>query len=330
MRHRWRCIALGLACLAGPSAAQRPAVLRVQADNDAFNFWLPPWERSDHEYTSGVRGSLGYDGHLPLIGRLMPRLGVSCGAMAPCATHVFTIGQAIFTGPTGPKSETPAASASPLDADARARPNAGWLYLQASERDSTAARATELSVAVGVVGPQALGETMQRFFHSLAPEFQRPVDWSRQLPFEPGMVVRYTRTDFARPWVDNALWRAIAYTSAGAAVGTIVTEGVLGAGIRTDAWLPGFERKWYVPRVEVSADGRVRGVLRDEFLDGAFFRSSERVERLPVVVEQTISVGFRWRRLALAYRVSHSGRQYKGQEDETSWGTIGAEWRVSR
>ena len=311
--------------------AQRPSTVRVSADNDAFNFWLPPWERTDQEYTSGVQGTVGYEGRSRLLRRFMPSVGATCGASAPCARHSFTLGQAIFTGPAGSAaSQSGMASGAGTGVARRTRPNAGWLYLEASDRDSAGAIVTELSVAVGVVGPPALGETMQRFFHSMGAEFQRPVDWSRQLPFEPGFVARYTRTVYAYPWVDNDTWRAVPFTSLGAAVGTIRTEGVAGAGIRTDATLPGYASRWYVPLVEVSFDMHARGVIRDEFLDGAFFRSSERVPRRPFVLEQRFGIGLRWQQLSLGYRVIHAGRLYDAQPEDARWGALAAEWRFNR
>ncbi|MDA1080697.1 MAG: DUF2219 family protein [Gemmatimonadetes bacterium] len=330
MRATWCAVALGVVCLAtGPAAAQRPTALRVGADNDAFNFWLPPWERTDHEYTSGVRGSVDYDGPSPVLRRLLSSVGAAC-APSECAQHSFTLGQAIFTGfaadTSGPAGATAGAGARSL----AARPNAGWLYVQASERDSVASVATEYSIAIGIVGPPALGEAMQQFFHSFGREFQRPVDWSRQLPFEPGFVARYTRTSYARAWVDDGTWRAVPYTSLGGAVGTILTEAAAGAGVQASVRIPGSEKRWYVPFVDVTANGRARGVIRDEFLDGALFRASERVKRKPFVFERTFAVALTWQQLTLGYRVNHTGRQYTTQSQATNWSSLTAEWRLSR
>ena len=324
-----RCVlvALGIVCLApGPAAAQRPSALRVGADNDAFNFWQPPWERTDQEYTSGVRGALVYDGRSPILGALMRRIGPPCEPNYTCATHAFTLGQKIFTTPPAARASTDPNAPGPL----RTRTNAGWLYVQASERDSSAESATELSIAIGVVGPPALGETMQRLFHSIVPEYQRPVDWTHQLPFEPGFVARYTRTIYSRPWVNSAAWRVSGFTSFGGALGTILTEGAGGAGLRAEARLPGADRWSFVPRLELSADGHVRGIVRDEFLDGAFFRKSERVPRNPTVFEQSAGVALRWRRLSVSYQVNHVGKQYSAQPADATWGALSAEWRLSR
>ena len=39
----------------GAAIAQSdPRTLTVRADNDAFDFWMYPWNRPDFEYTSGV------------------------------------------------------------------------------------------------------------------------------------------------------------------------------------------------------------------------------------------------------------------------------------
>lgn len=320
-------VALGIACLApGPAAAQRPSALRVGADNDAFNFWQPPWERTDQEYTSGVRGSLVYEGRSPILDAVMRRVGLRSEPTGTSVTHSFMLGQKIFTAPP---AAAPSAEAQAV-ALPRTRTNAGWLYVQAGQRDSSAESATEMSITVGVVGPPALGEPMQRLFHSFAPEFQRPVDWTRQLPFEPGFVARYSRTRYERPWVDNDTWSASGFTSFGGAIGTILTEAVAGAGARADTRLPGSDRWPSMPRLEVSADGRVRGIVRDEFLDGSFFRKSEFVKRYPIVFEQSVGAALRWRRLAVFYGVNHTGKQYGAQPQNASWGTLAAEWRLIR
>jgi hypothetical protein len=44
----------------GAAIAQTPHVLLLRVDNDAFDFWMMPWNRPDEEYSSGVH--ITYDG----------------------------------------------------------------------------------------------------------------------------------------------------------------------------------------------------------------------------------------------------------------------------
>jgi hypothetical protein len=296
--------------------------VRVSADNDAFNFWIPPWARTDHEYTSGVHGALEFDG--PLGWRLWP--GPSREA-AHRTTHAFGLGQAIYTGEPAADVNGYVDPHRPL-AD-QSRPNAGWLYLEAVERDSSERRTNEWSLNVGVVGPQALGERMQQFFHSLGPEYQRPPDWRRQLPFEPGFVARFTRT--GRPLMSGGggRMRAALLTEVGGAVGTIVTEATVGGGASADIILFGTSGAGSPLRLLLAANARARVVLRDEFLDGTIFRTSESVPKEPFVTEQRGTITVRWGPFDVTYRANRASRQYRNQPKPSSWGTIEAEWRVT-
>ena len=54
-RARTLPIVLALAALPSLMGAQSPWSLRVQSDNDAFDFWQQPEQRPDAEYSNGVR-----------------------------------------------------------------------------------------------------------------------------------------------------------------------------------------------------------------------------------------------------------------------------------
>ena len=52
---------LSMAAPHGAAFAQSmPHTLSLRTDNDAFDFWMLPWNRPDDEYTSGVH--ITYDG----------------------------------------------------------------------------------------------------------------------------------------------------------------------------------------------------------------------------------------------------------------------------
>src|SRR3954469_21698356 len=90
--------------------AQAPRTLTLRIDNDAFDFWMLPWNRPDEEYTSGV--------HVTLDGGDAPRWSrAGLRGLAPCTTS----GAACRTGRTeiGQDIYTPAVSVS----TSRAAPN---------------------------------------------------------------------------------------------------------------------------------------------------------------------------------------------------------------
>ena len=149
-----------LLCATTAARAQQPLSMSVRADNDAFDFWLPPYARPDEEYTSGVRASFAYAGAAPWD-RWLHRNVASCASGASrCATRTYSFGQDIYTGRLvpGDTSFVPGT-----------RPNAGWMYVQESSRLASADRLDETGVTLGITGPQALGGEMQRAFHAMVP-----------------------------------------------------------------------------------------------------------------------------------------------------------------
>jgi lipid A 3-O-deacylase len=306
-------LAAALSLFATGAAAQSPRAIRVGADNDAFNFWMPPWDRTDREYTSGVRGTLEYDGSLNLPGLARLRRGVCGTTVTGCASRSLSIGQAIYTGDTQFPSSTH-------------RPNAAWLFVEAAERDSSARVIQEVQLAVGVVGPPALGEPMQKLFHALGPEYQKPVDWRRQLPFEPGFVARLSRTT-THAGFQASTWNGAFTSHLGGALGTIVTSVTGGGGVRAGMQLGGAKSGSWWPRLEVGGEVRGHLVARDEFLDGTAFRSSERVPRKAFYDEERLSLGLRWAQITISYRATRTGLQYTGQPAAAEWSAIDLEWR---
>src|SRR3954464_10243499 len=77
--------------------AQAPRTLTLRIDNDAFDFWMLPWNRPDEEYTSGVH--ITYDGgDAPRWARahLGGRAECAIGARS-CRSGRAEIGQDIYT-----------------------------------------------------------------------------------------------------------------------------------------------------------------------------------------------------------------------------------------
>jgi hypothetical protein len=313
---------IALCCSTGGAlSAQSLLASRVRADNDAFDFWLPPWTRPDEEYTSGVQGSLTYAGHA-FWDRWLRTVKPQCQAADDrCATRTYTLGQQIFSaarhiGDVGPPPGS--------------RPSAGWLYVAEVQRIETPERTDETSLAIGVTGPPALASVFQRIAHGYGTEYNRPVDWSRQLPFEPGFVARYERSQrvFARDLA--AGWGVALAPHAGAALGTVLTEAVAGLRARADYLPRSSTPVGDTPsRMECSlfADAGLHGVARNEFLDGTLFRVSEHVRSRPLVSDLQAGIALRWRQLGVSYEVHQMGPEYTTRAGSHTWASLSAEWR---
>lgn len=312
---------------APPPPVQRPSSLlssRVTVANDAFDIWLAPWHRPDEEYTSGVEATLEYAG--PAWWRSLIGHGLAtCGpGSTNCASHSWSFGQQIFTG------ERHVGDSGPVPGS---RPNAGWLYAQETERIVSGDRLDEWRLTVGVTGPPALAEFFQRVAHGYAAAYNRPVDWSGQLPFEPGFVARFERTRRVPLSGEATAWSLGMEPHAGGALGTILTEATAGVRFRASSssqrsWLPAEENS----RLQFAffADATMRGVARNEFLDGTFFQPSAHVQRRPLVSEFEAGFTLDWRRLGVGYRVHTTGPEYTTRTGPHTWASFEVELRAAR
>jgi lipid A 3-O-deacylase len=297
----------------GAAIAQSPHTLSLTIDNDAFDFWMMPWNRPDEEYTSGVH--LTYDGgDAPWWSRRMLRGLSACGATSQrYRTGRVEIGQNIYTPATSLDHPLPAPDS---------RPNAGWLYVSQSARSLQASRSDELTLTLGVTGPPSLGEVTQKLAHDVAPAYNRPSDWDRQIGFEPGAIIRYEERwrvapsgehnigfDFIPRWAISA--------------GNVSTAAELGFQARTGwhlrhPWLPG-----HGP-LEVALVGGLSGraVARDLFLDGNTFRDGPGVGHEPFVGSGELGVQLHFRALMLGYRAVNDTRSYANGPRWHPWASM--------
>ena len=311
--------ALLLAAPLAHIAAQ--SAVRVRADNDAFNFWQPPWSRPDEEYTSGVRLSVDYIGPA-----WWSRAGsdADChSAVQRCATRTFSLEQDIYTAERHLNEPTPRPGL---------RPDAGWLFVQEEQRMARPNRLDETKIAVGVVGAPALAQVTQRVFHGYAAGWQRPIDWSRQLPFEPGIVASYDQRRYLALSGGDRDRGAELQPHAGASLGNVLTEVRAGLGARMGI---GLEHPW-VPRsarttsLALMADATLRGVVRNEFLSGTLFRPSSRVPIRSTVAEYHAGVTASRGRFGVAFVAHQNGPEYVARTASHQWSTIELEWRLGR
>ncbi len=298
--------------------------MSVRADNDAFDFWLPAYDRPDEEYTSGVRGSLVYAGLAPWE-RWFHRGVTTCAVGADrCATHSYSFGQDIYTGALVFNDTTKIPGT---------RPNAGWLYVQESSRVMDRNRLDESSVTIGVTGPPALAEGTQHIVHSIAPYYNRPVNWDSQLPFEPGIDLAYDRTQRVLAFGDGKLFGGDIEPHAGASLGNILTEARAGLRVRTGfrlhhPWL--LSAPTSAPEIALFADATEHGVARNEFLAGTMFRSSDHVQERPFVAEYQVGVSIRWKQVTFSWMADELASEYESRAQGHAWSRLALEWQFKQ
>jgi hypothetical protein len=282
-------------------------------DNDAFDFWMQPYNRPDEEYTSGVH--ITYDG-----ARAPWWSGSLLGSAQTCTYHVqdcrsarAEIGQDIYT---------PSASADDPRPGPGSRANGGWLYVSQTARALHASRSDELTVSIGVTGPPSLARFTQTLAHNVAPEFNRPTDWSRQIRFEPGAIIGYEQRRRALAYDAGPLGFDV-LPSVSAKAGNVETAATAGLQTRLGWHLP---HPWLPESVPASialvAGVSGRAVLRDIFLDGNTLRPDYRVGHETLVGSGEIGVEMRYRALTLAYRAVNETRSYASGPRWHPWASI--------
>lgn len=306
-----------LAALPHSVRAQRAVMVRI--DNDAFNFWRAPWARPDEEYTSGVRLAVDYDGSAPWARRLDKWLGPCDSAPGACASHSYAVGQDIYT------------AVRPKDGGAAlpgGRPDAGVLWVAATTRRVRGASRTELGWTVGVTGPPSLAESTQRFFHDLAPSFNRTISWGRQVPAEPVFAAQYDMRRLVRAGALDFQPRA------GASLGNLLTEGRVGVDAELGSQLP---HPWTVPprsaqpfTLSLTGGATLRAVARNEVLNGTLFRRSAHVTPRTLVTEAQAGVHARWRNWDASWVAHQTSAEYAGRSAPHPWSTIALTWWPGR
>ncbi|HEU4785967.1 MAG TPA: lipid A deacylase LpxR family protein [Gemmatimonadaceae bacterium] len=298
-----------------------PKTFSLRADNDAFDFWMLPWNRPDEDYTSGVH--LDYDGgDAPRWSHgLMKGRGECVVHARTCRTSRLELGQDIYT---------PSVDVNDPHAAAAARPNAGWLYLAQSARALSEERLDEFTLTLGVTGPPSLARMTQRLAHEAAPEFNRPTDWSHQIAFEPGAILRYEQQ--RRAWsAHGSPVGADVIPTGGVSLGNVLTAADAGLRIRSGwnlahPWLP------EPPSAGFTIDGGVsaQAIARNLFLDGNTFERGPRVGHEPFVGTADLGVELTYRALSLEYRAVNQTRAYAAGPKWHPWASMVGRVTVGR
>ena len=278
---------LSLSSLSGMAAADENGRITAIEENDSILF------DSDRYYTQGLQFSyLGGDleggsGWNAPFNFLSDNLSIFPSDAATISRHYeILFGQEIFT-PQNLNINPP---------DSNDRPYAGWLYTGVGLIQDTDRRQLDhLELLLGVVGPAALGRTVQNDWHQFI-GIQQATGWDSQLHNEPGLMLSYEhKWRFLQPFGNGFAIDAI--PEIGGTVGNVMTYGEIGTMFRFGKNLeadygpqrmrPALSGTSYFNSegledpfgfyFYVGAQGRVVG--RNIFLDGNTFQDSESVDK---------------------------------------------------
>ncbi|MCC7051968.1 MAG: lipid A deacylase LpxR family protein [Gemmatimonadaceae bacterium] len=327
--REWIRTPLVLACAAPCAAVSAGAqvITRVVLDNDAFNFWQPPAQRADREYSQGTRLDLLHAGDSRLARRLLGG-GAQCrpepmpaprvrAATRDCRLVSVALQQAIYTPTLSAVRRRPGE-----------RPFAGWFGVEAGMLRESTRSMRAFAVALGVTGRPSLAESSQKAVHEFF-GFQAPQGWELQLPTEVTMMASYRGAHdllhLGHPHAGGL--QLVAAPVWAVRAGTLVTDASGGVqvalGIRPP--LPWRETGRDLAGgwgMYVAAGATQSIVARNLFLDGSTFGPSERVPRHVTVGTTELAIGVRGPRAVMEWRVHSRGREYAGQPMAHAYSTL--------
>lgn len=291
-------------------------------ENDTFG------DGSDQNYTNGVRASyINLDADFPKIlesvSKYLPMFEVNETSFV-----TYSFGQNMYT-PRNIRRRT----LNPND-----RPYAAHLYGSVGMATLKGNRADEVELSVGIIGPEALGEPIQREVHQLV-DTTIPKGWEHQLGTEPAITLGWQRVwpEYRRWTVDSLAISVDPHV--GATVGNVYTFANTGvtfrispkgerfhaAPARVRPGLPGAS-VFEIPEKEwgwsLFAGVDARAIARNIFLDGNTFSDSHSVDKNYLVADLNAGISLIYKKTRISYTLVHRTEEFEGQDDRQVFGSI--------
>lgn len=305
----------------------REQFLTITEENDLFG------AGTDRNYTNGIRlGWLDTSATPPkvvdFVDEYLPLFSVN-----DTTAVYYSVGQNLYT-PHNILPEIP---------DPKDRPYAAFLYGSVGMATIVENHLDSIELTAGVVGPLAVGESTQKFVHSLI-DGDNPAGWDHQLRNEPGLMISTQRLwpEAYTAEIGDLHFRTSPYV--GGTVGNVYTYANTGFILQ----LVPKEYKWQSlpPRIRPAMPGsgyfsvpedtfswsifaglEGRAIGRNIFLDGNTFRDGPSVDKKYFVGDANIGVAFTYGRTQMTYTLNWRSEEFDGQDKPDLFGAIGLGYR---
>jgi lipid A 3-O-deacylase len=293
----------------------------LTVENDLFG------KGTDQNYTNGIRLGWFEAGEKPLgitnnLEKILPFLDIN-----ETTSVAYSVGHNLYT---------PKAVESPLQ-DPNDRPWASFLYSSIAMATLAKNHLDEYEITLGVVGPLALGEPIQKKWHKLI-NSTTPRGWDNQIKNEPGIILSWQRR-WPETWYADLGGTFLSFTPhAGVTAGNIYTYANAGSTIKfspeNNRWAdkplsvrPSIPGTGYFPASErmgwelfLGLEGRA--VARNIFLDGNTFADSHSVDRKILVADASAGVALTWGQTRLSYTLVYRTKEFNKQDDAAIFGAV--------
>lgn len=311
--------------------AKQDTIVSLTLENDSLG------NGRDGNYTSGVRFSyLNLNAELPPIAYTIADY-IPTFDLNESSSVYYSLGHNIFTpnditDPTPPPSE---------------RPYAGYAYGSIGLVTVTGDHVDDVEATLGIVGPWAFGEEIQKFVHSdIFPNAPTPEGWDFQLDNEPALMIGWQRRypEYFEQEFFGLNFRA--EPNFGVTLGNVYTYASTGVNFRLS---PDSER-WTdaPPRVRPAIPGTgyfevpedklfswylfagldARAMARNIFLDGNTFSNSRSVDKNWLVGDANVGIATTFNQFRVSYTLNYRTEEYNGQRDSNAiFGAVNVSYR---
>lgn len=285
----------------------------------------------DQNYTSGVRlsyhnAALNLPSWARTIGELYPGFRIN-----DTTAVTYSLGQNLYT-PADITAYIP---------DPNDRPYAAWLYSSIGLSTVTNNHHDQIELALGIVGPWALGKQTQTFIHHhVSTSSDDPHGWEHQLHNEPGLMLSWGREypDLWSTHIDKALYLSLA-PSIGTSLGNVYTLAQAGLNFRIAPYAeryadlparvrPSTPGTGYFPKPDGGWSwgffGGVTGyaVARNIFLDGNTWEDSPSVDKKHFVYDKNIGFDLILGNNRISYTMTNRSKEFDGQDAKSYFGSL--------
>jgi lipid A 3-O-deacylase len=191
-------------------------------------------------------------------------------------------------------------------------------------------------IEVGVLGPSAMSEESQTWFHDITGN-RKPMGWDNQLPDEPVLNYYHERRHPLLGYGADGPWRFFADAIYGGTVGTVFINGMGGVVLRAGWNVPprhiptGIGPKLGQKGPYVYAIGETDGmlVLHNATISDSLFRKrdpgvEQKIERAVGTYRYGVVAGYGG--MSISYTMNERSNEFEGQEKTMDWGTITMEF----
>lgn len=220
------------------------------------------------------------------------------------------------------------------------RPYAGWLALETFYHFQNEHQSHMIALSIGIIGPEAGGENMQNSYHR-ATNYKLAEGWQHQLATEPTLEFSYQKRQRffeLHSTAENKIFDAM--TIYGGDLGNVLIDGYVGAMTRFGLFLPQdsgptrpslLNGERFISKDEATqnkfyfytfAAARVIGIGRNIFLDGNTFKSSHRVKKKSVVVENELGLAANYKKVNFTWRFVTTSPEFEERNEYHNFASI--------